>query len=110
MAGKMRMYTSGWPNNQKRCCQSTGSPPAAGLKKLAPNVRSNISRNSATVMIGMANSIRNDATNVIHANTGIFNSDNPGARMLSTVTMKLTADTVEAIPRICRPKTQKSML
>ena len=30
-AGRMRMYTSGWPKNQKRCCQMMGSPPRAGL-------------------------------------------------------------------------------
>src|SRR5579871_2764601 len=28
-AGKIRIYTSGWPNDQKRCCQSSGSPPNA---------------------------------------------------------------------------------
>jgi hypothetical protein len=32
IAGRMRMYTSGWPNSQNMCCQSNGEPPAAGLK------------------------------------------------------------------------------
>ncbi len=27
--GKATMYTSGWPKNQNRCCQSIG-PPVAG--------------------------------------------------------------------------------
>ena len=72
------MYTSGWPNNQNRCCHSSGSPPAAGLKKLAPKSRSNISRNRATVMIGMANSSRNAVTSVIHTNTGMRSSVMPG--------------------------------
>ncbi len=35
-AGRIRMYTSGWPKNQKRCCQMIGSPPLAGLKKAVP--------------------------------------------------------------------------
>ena len=39
-AGRIRMYTSGWPKNQKRCCQMMGSPPPAGSKKLVPNWRS----------------------------------------------------------------------
>ena len=30
-AGRMRMYTSGWPKNQNRCCQMMGSPPRGGL-------------------------------------------------------------------------------
>ena len=29
-AGKTRMYTSGWPKIQKRCCHITGSPPPSG--------------------------------------------------------------------------------
>ena len=39
-AGRIRMYTSGWPKNQKRCCQRIGSPPPCGSKKLVPNWRS----------------------------------------------------------------------
>ena len=44
------MYTSGCPKIQNRCCHSSGSAPASTLKKVAPKSRSNISRNSATVM------------------------------------------------------------
>jgi ribosomal protein L33 len=40
MAGRMRMYTSGWPKSQKRCCHSTGSPPRLALKKFDPKLRS----------------------------------------------------------------------
>jgi hypothetical protein len=52
-AGSM-MYTSGWPKIQNRCCHSSGSPPLAPLKKVAPKRRSKVSRNSATEMTGMA--------------------------------------------------------
>lgn len=31
-AGKIRIYTSGCPKNQKRCWYNTGSPPPAGSK------------------------------------------------------------------------------
>ena len=39
-AGRIMMYTSGWPKNQKMCWNITGSPPPAGLKKLVPKWRS----------------------------------------------------------------------
>ena len=33
-AGRIMMYTSGCPKNQKMCSNITGSPPPAALKKL----------------------------------------------------------------------------
>jgi hypothetical protein len=38
--GRMRMYTSGCPNNQKRFWYSSGSPCSAALKKFVPKLRS----------------------------------------------------------------------
>jgi hypothetical protein len=38
--GMKMMYTSGWAKNQKRCCQSNGSPPSAGLNRCVPTSRS----------------------------------------------------------------------
>ena len=38
MPGRMRMYTSGWPKIQNRCWYSSGSPPAAALKKFVREV------------------------------------------------------------------------
>ena len=35
-AGKIMMYTSGCPKNQKTCWYITGSPPPAALKKHVP--------------------------------------------------------------------------
>ena len=40
---------------------------------------------------------------VIQVKTGIFMSVMPGARMLSTVTVRLIAETVEPMPMISRP-------
>ena len=73
-------------------------------KKFEPNRRSNINRNSATVMTGMANSNRNCVTSVIQVNTGSLNQVMPGARRLSTVTMRFTAETSDAIPVMSRPR------
>ena len=97
------MYTSGWPNSQNMCCQSSGLPPASALKKLASNSRSNVSSNSATAMTGIAKMMRNDVTSVIHTNTGIRNSVIPGARMFRIVTTKFRPPASDEIPRICRP-------
>ena len=103
-AGRMRMYTSGWPKIQNKCCHSSGSAPAATLKKLAPKSRPKVSRNSATVITGMANSSRNCTTSSIQVSTGMRQRVIPGVRMLSTVVIRLMALTSEAIPVICRPK------
>ena len=62
-----------------------------------------MSRNSATEMTGRANTSRNWVTKLIQVKTGIFMSVMPGARMLSTVTIRLMAPTSEAMPVICRP-------
>ena len=35
-AGRIRMYTSGCPKNQKMCWNITGSPPPAAVKKVVP--------------------------------------------------------------------------
>ena len=102
-AGKIRIYTSGWPNIQNKCCHKSGSAPAATLKKLASKRRSNIIKNRATVITGMAKSNRNCTTSSIHESTGMRKSVMPGARMLMTVTMRLIADTSEAMPVIWRP-------
>ena len=62
----------------------------------------------AAVMIGMANTVRNATTSIIHVNTGIRMSVMPGARRLRMVTMKLIAEVVEPMPSITRPTVQKS--
>ena len=103
------MYTSGWPKSQNMCCQSSGLAPAAGLKKLAPKKRSNVSSNSATAITGIAKMIRNEVTSVIQTKTGMRNNVIPGARMFRIVTMKLNPPASDAMPRICRPSAQKSM-
>ena len=52
-AGKIRMYTSGCPKNQKICWNITGSPPPAALKKWVPKLRSASSMVTAPASTGM---------------------------------------------------------
>ena len=106
--GRINTYTSGCPKIQNRCCHRSGSAPAATSKNCAPNTRWKLSKKRATVITGIAKSSRNCTTVIIHVKIGIFMSVMPGARMLSTVTMRLMAPVSEAIPAIWRPSAQKS--
>ena len=106
--GRMRMYTSGCPKIQNKCCHSSGSAPADTSKNVAPKLRWKLKRKSATVITGTANNKRNCTTSWSQVNTGIFIRLIPGARMFNTVTMRLIAPVNEAIPAICRPSDQKS--
>ncbi|CAB4724808.1 unannotated protein [freshwater metagenome] len=106
--GSTRMYTSGWPKIQNRCCQSKGSAPCFTSKKAPPKPREKLSRNSATVMTGIANTSRNCTTIIIQVKMGILNRLMPGARMLMQVTMRLIAPVSEAMPVIWSPNAQKS--
>ena len=102
------MYTSGWPKSQNRFWYRSGSPPFDGRKNVVPKLRSKNTMISATVMIGMAKSVRNAVTSIIQTNTGMRMSVMPGARMLRMVTMKLMAEVVDAMPSITIPTAQKS--
>ena len=97
------MYTSGWPKIQNRFWYSSGSPPAAALKKFVWKLRSMKTMISAAVTGGIANSVRNAITSIIHTNTGMRISVMPGARMLRMVTMKLTAVATEPMPSMIEP-------
>ena len=79
-----------------------------GAKNSVPTLRSNHTMISATVTTGIANSVRNATTSIIHTNTGMRSSVMPGTRMLMIVTMKLIADVVDPMPSRIRPTTQKS--
>ena len=51
--GRIRMYTSGWPKNQKMCSNITGSPPPPALKKLVPKYLSVSSMVTAPASTGI---------------------------------------------------------
>lgn len=109
IAGRMRMYTSGWPKTQNKCCQRIGMPPLDASKKFVPNKRSIISSTSAMVMAGKARTIRKEVMSVIQTNTGSRIIVSPGARILMIVTMKFKEPAMEEMPRICRPITHMSI-
>src|SRR6185312_966914 len=96
--GRMRMYTSGWPKNQNKCWNSSGSPPPSGEKKVVPKLRSVSSMVIAPASTGSDNKSRNTVTRIDHTNSGILCSVMPGARMLKMVVMKLMAPRIEDAP------------
>ena len=59
-------------------------------------------------MTGRASTRSTWTTRIIQVNTGIFIRSMPGARMLSTVTVRLTALASEAMPVMSRPRVKKS--
>src|ERR1039457_5941628 len=96
--GRIRMYTSGWPKNQNRCCQSSGSPPWAESKKVVPKLRSVNSMVMAPASTGSDRRSRKAVTRIDHTKSGILCSVMPGARMLKMVVMKLMAPRIEEAP------------
>ncbi len=82
------------------------SEPAKMSNNSVPNIRSNKTSSSATVMTGNENAIRNIVTSVPHANIGMRMRLMPGARMLRIVTMKLKLETSVPIPVSNKPSVQ----
>ena len=101
------MYTSGWPKNQKRCCQSI-APPFAGSKICVPKSRSDSSPRSAAASGGNARRTRIEVSNTFQEKIDIRNIVIPGARIVKIVVMKLTPPRIVPRPEIARPITQRS--
>ena len=97
-AGKIMMYTSGWPKNQKRCRNRIGSPPPSGMKNVVPKLRSVSNMVIAPARTGTASSSRKAVINIAQAKSGILCSVMPGVRMLKIVVMKLAAPRIDETP------------
>ena len=69
-AGKIKIYTSGWPKNQKRCWYKTGSPPPAALKKTVPIFLSNNNMVMAPAKTGKDKSNKNAVIKTDQTNKG----------------------------------------
>lgn len=69
--GRIRMYTSGWPKNQKRCWYSTGSPPPAGSKNVVFRFRSVSSIVMPAASTGSESSNRTAVMSTDHTNSGV---------------------------------------
>src|SRR5947209_8685039 len=89
---------------------ATGPRPVANMWWAHPPQPRKAMAMPEKTMTGMANSSRNWAISVIHTKIGMRIRLMPGARMLTMVTIRLMAPVSDAMPRICRPNTQKSML
>lgn len=69
--GRIKIYTSGCPKNQKRCWYKMGSPPPAGSKKVVFRLRS---VSSIVIPAARTGSERSSSTAVIntdHTNKGV---------------------------------------
>src|SRR6266446_3830690 len=102
--GRIRMYTSGWPKNQNRFKNSSGSPPPAGSKKVVPKLRSVSSIVIAPASTGSASSNKNAVTRIDHTKSGMRCRVMPGARMLKIVVMKLIELMIDDAPARCSAK------
>ncbi len=102
------MYTSGWPNSQNRCCQSTGSPPRATSKNGMPAARSSSSRMEPRINGGKPTTIIMAITRMYQAYSGILCSAMPLVRVRRIDTTSSTpADTAEISTKVM-PSSQKS--
>src|SRR3954469_2209932 len=96
-AGTIRMYTSGCPKIQKRCCQRRVDPPWLGSKKCVPTLRSRKRKIVSADSAGNANSSPKEAARKAKQKSGIRLNDIPGARDLKIVTMNCAAVSVDEI-------------
>src|SRR6185295_9861637 len=97
-AGKIRMYTSGCPKNQKMCWNITGSPPPdAGKNDVAKkwSVSSIVTAPASTGMVAMS---RYAVISQLQQNSGMLSRPTPGARMFMIVTTTLMEPRIDDAP------------
>src|SRR5688572_4977790 len=100
----MRMYTSGCPKNQNRCCNKIGSPPLHGVKKFVPNNRSQSNIVIAPASTGNESNNKYVVTIIDHGYSGAATRPVPRDFMLNNVTRKLIAPAIELKPAMCKLK------
>jgi len=106
--GKIKMYTSGCPKNQKRCWYRMGSPPPEGSKKEVLKFRSVSSIVIAPASTGKDSSKRTAVINTDHTNRGMASNVIEEVRMFMIVVIKLIAPRIEEAPARCSLKIAKS--
>lgn len=106
--GRIRMYTSGWPKNQNRCWNSTGSPPPQGSKKEVFRFRSVKSMVIAAANTGRAKSSIIAVMSTDHTNSGMLNIGMDFGFILMHVVMKLIAPRMDEAPARCKEKIARS--
>lgn len=96
--GRIKIYTSGWPKNQKRCWYNTGSPPPAGSKNVVFRFRSVNNMVMPAASTGSESSSRTAVMSTDHTNRGVWYCERAGGFMLMAVVMKLIAPRMEDTP------------
>jgi hypothetical protein len=106
--GRIKMYTSGCPKNQKRCWYRIGSPPPTGSKNEVLKLRSVNSMVIAPAKTGNEKRRRKVVIKMAHTNKGICSVVFKEVRMFKIVVMKLMAPRMEETPAKCKLKMVKS--
>lgn len=106
--GRIRIYTSGCPKNQKRCWNRIGSPPPQGSKNDVFRFRSVNSMVIAAANTGRANRSMIAVIMTDHTNNGILNIGIEAGFMLMHVVIKLIAPRIDEAPAKCNEKIAKS--
>ena len=96
--GRIRIYTSGCPKNQKRCWYRMGSPPPAGSKKAVFKLRSVRSIVIAPASTGSERRRRIAVIFTAHTNRGIRSRRRPWFRILMMVVIKFRAPRIDETP------------
>lgn len=108
--GRIKIYTSGWPKNQNKCWNKTGSPPPVGSKKEVLKFRSN---NNIVIPPANTGSLRTSKKAVTHTLTkkrGIFNQFIEEFFKLFIVQRKLIDPAIDLTPARCKLKIMRSTL
>lgn len=101
-AGKINIYTSGCPKNQKRCWYSSTSPPEFGSKKDVLKLRSVNNIVIAPASTGNDSNSRKAVMKTAHTKSGVRWAVIPGARIFKIVTIKFIAPRIDETPARCR--------
>lgn len=96
--GRMRIYTSGCPKNQKRCWYRIGSPPPAGSKKVVLRFRSVSSIVIPAASTGRDRRRRTAVISTDQTNRGVWYWDRAGGFILIIVVIKLIAPRIDETP------------
>src|SRR5699024_11007480 len=107
-AGIAKIYTSGCPKIQNKCCQNTGSP-SGPWKKFVSNKRTNTSKYKPSASTVKDSKIMKLVTSVAQEKSGMRMKLMPGARCRMTVTIKFSAVKIVPNPEICTRKTEDSV-
>ena len=106
--GRIRIYTSGCPKNQKMCWKRIGSPPPTAAKNVVLKWRSVNSIVIPAANAGRATTRRIDVMRTDQTKSGMRNSVIPAGRMFTIVTIMLIAPRIDEAPAMCLLRMAKS--